>query len=115
MSARWGSFAVGLGLVLAPLAAGYGTVASILHDVAMGSLVCIASVAALERPNARFALAAPSLWLIFFAPASSERAAALAELLAGTLLLVLAAVPSARAARRTLERAPRTPRERARA
>jgi hypothetical protein len=100
MYARWGTFAVGLGLVFAPLVLGYRSVAPILHDVTMGSLVCIATLAALERPRARFALLAPALWLIGVAPSGSERAAALAELAAGALLLVLAAIPSARLAQR---------------
>ncbi len=107
MVARWASFAVGVALLLAPLVLGYGSVAPILHDVAMGSLVCIATLAALEWPRARFVLAGPGLWLIAVAPASSERAAAGADLVAGALLLVLSAIPSARLARRTLARVPR--------
>lgn len=91
---------MGIALMLAPLVLGYGSAAPILHDVAMGSLACIATLAALEWPRARFALAAPGLWLVAFAPAGREGAAAAADLVAGSLLLVLAAVPSAPFARR---------------
>jgi hypothetical protein len=106
MYARWGSFAVGVALLLAPLVLGYGSAAAILHDVAMGSLVCVATLAALEWPRARFTLVVPGVWLAAFAPASAERAAVAVDLSAGTLLLALAAIPSARLARRTLRRAP---------
>ncbi len=115
MYARWASFAVGVALLLAPLVLGYGSVAPILHDVAMGSLVCIATLAALEWPRARFVLAGPGLWLLAISPAASERAAATADLVAGALLLVLAAVPSARLARRPAERVPERDRASARA
>ncbi len=107
MYARWGSFAVGVGLLLAPLVLGYRSVAPILHDVAMGSLVCVATLAALEWPRARFTLAAPGLWLLAFAPPSSERAAILADLVAGILLLALAAIPSARRVRPAIPRVAR--------
>ncbi len=106
MYARWGSFAVGLGLLLAPLALGYRSVAAILHDVALGSLVCIATLAALERPLVRFALALPAAWLVASARTSSDRGASAAELVAGALLLVLAAIPSARLARPRLPARP---------
>ncbi len=96
MYARWGSFAIGIGLILAPVALGYGSVARILHDVAMGMLVCIATLAALEWPLARFVLAAPAAWLLLAARGSPDPAAAAAELTAGVLLLAFAAIPSAR-------------------
>jgi hypothetical protein len=97
MYARWASFAVGIGLMLAPVVLGYGSVARILHDVAMGVLVCIATLAALEWPLARFVLAAPAAWLLLAARGGApDRAAGAAELFAGVLLLALAAVPSAR-------------------
>ena len=96
MYARWGSFAIGVGLMLAPVVLGYGSVARILHDVAMGVLVCIATLAALEWPPARFVLAAPAIWLLLAGRGSPDRAAGLAELASGVALLALAAVPSAR-------------------
>ena len=105
MYARWGSFAVGVGLMLAPLVLGYASVARILHDVAMGVLVCIATLAALEWPLARFVLAAPAIWLLLAARASPDGGAALAELGSGVALLALAAIPSARFAP-GLERGP---------
>jgi hypothetical protein len=96
MYARWGSFAVGLGLILAPAVLGYGSIGPILHDVSMGLLVCIATLAALEWPHARFALAAPALWLVWTGSTTADRAAAYAEIAAGALLVALALVPSAR-------------------
>lgn len=97
---------MGLGLLLAPLVLGYDSVAPILHDVAMGALVCVATLAALEWPRARFALAAPGGWLVAFASTSPERLASVADLVAGAILLALAAVPSARLARPALPRVP---------
>jgi hypothetical protein len=97
MYARWASFGVGLALLLAPLALGYASVVPILHDVAIGSLVCIATLAAIEWPRARFASLAPGLWLVAVG-ASWEGPAATVELVAGVLLVVLAAIPHARRA-----------------
>jgi hypothetical protein len=94
MPARWGSFAIGLGLMLAPLVLGYERPGAVLHDVAMGLLVCIATLAALEWPRARFAMAGPALWLVAAGRGSNDGAAAAAELTAGGLLLALALVPS---------------------
>jgi hypothetical protein len=116
MYARWGSFAVGMALLLAPLVLGYRSAASILHDVAIGSLACIATLAALESPRARFVVALPAAWLVAFAPATPDPTAAAADLVAGVLLLVLAAIPSAPRVRRPLRRASGSdPRARARA
>lgn len=115
MVARWASFAVGLGLMLAPLVLGYQSVAPILHDVAMGGLACVATLAALEWPRARFTLLAPGIWLVAFATSAAEPAAAAADLLAGSLLLALAAVPSAPLARRLPRAAGGDRRARARA
>jgi hypothetical protein len=96
MPARWGSFAIGLGLIFAPLLLDYRTAGAVIHDVAVGLLVCVATLAALEWPRARFAMAAPALWLVAAGRASGDGAAAAAELTAGGLLLALALVPSAR-------------------
>ncbi|HET8541856.1 MAG TPA: hypothetical protein VFL83_18405 [Anaeromyxobacter sp.] len=96
MYARWSSFAIGIGLMLAPVALGYGSVARILHEVAMGVLVCVATLAALEWPLARFVLAAPAAWLLLAGRGASDPVASAVELAAGVLLLGLAAVPSAR-------------------
>ncbi len=96
MYARWTTFALGLWLMLAPLVLGYGAVAPILHDVAVGLLVCILTLAALEWPAARFALGAPAIWLVVASRLAGDRAAAATELTTGGLLLVLALVPSAR-------------------
>lgn len=102
MPARWLSFAVGLGLMLAPLVLGYRSAGAIVHDVALGLLVAVGALAALEWPRARFLLAAPALWLIRVGRGSTDDAAAAAEIAAGALVLVLALVPSGR-------RVPRTP------
>jgi hypothetical protein len=100
MPARWGSFAIGLGLMLAPLVLGYRTPGAVVHDVALGLLVCIATLAALEWPRVRFALAAPAVWLLASGRTSPDAAAGGAELSAGGLLLALALVPSVRRAPR---------------
>ncbi len=102
MPARWGSFAVGMGLIVAPLVLGYAAASAILHDVAVGMLVCVASLAALEWPRARFAMALPAIWLVAAGRASGDGRAAAAELSAGALLLALALVPSARRVPRAL-------------
>jgi hypothetical protein len=95
MAARWGSFGVGLALMLAPLVLGYASAGAVVHDVAMGLLVCVATLAALEWPRARWAMALPALWLVAAGRTTSDGAAAAAEIGAGTLLLALALVPSA--------------------
>lgn len=96
MAARWATFGVGLWLMLAPLVLGYGAIAPILHGVAVGLLVCILTLAALDWPRARFALAAPALWLAATAHLSPDRAAAAVEMVSGFLLGGLSLVPSAR-------------------
>ena len=96
MPARWGSFAVGVALMLAPLVLGYASAGAILHDVAAGMLVAIGALAALEWPRARFAMAVPALWLVQTGRGSRDGRAAAAELAAGALLLALALVPSDR-------------------
>jgi hypothetical protein len=107
MVARWCSFGVGIGLMLAPLVVGYGSVAPILRDVAVGTLVCVVTLAALEWPRARLALAAPAAWLLLAGRTSPETGAAVVNVVAGALLLVLAAFPSARHARTALPPAAR--------
>ena len=96
MPARWGSFAIGLGLVLAPLVLGYRSAGAILHDVATGLLVSIGALAALEWPRARFAMTAPALWLLEVGRGSADPRAGTAEITAGALLIALALVPSGR-------------------
>lgn len=116
MPARWGSFAIGLGLMLAPLLLGYGSAGAVVHDVAVGLLVCVATLAALEWPRARFAMAAPALWLLAAGRSAADGAAAAAEVTAGGVLLALALVPSARRVpRRSPPLAPREDRAGARA
>lgn len=100
MPARWGSFATGMALMFAPLLLGYGSAGAVVHDVAMGLLVCIATLAALEWPRARFATAGPALWLLAAGRTSGDGAAAAAEIGAGSVLLALALVPSPRRAPR---------------
>ncbi len=95
MYARWGSFAVGLGLMLAPVALGYRSPGVILHDVALGLFACVATLAALEWPPARVVLALPAAWLVYAARGRDETAAAVVAATAGALLLVLCAIPSA--------------------
>lgn len=86
---------MGLGLMLAPLAAGYRAAGLVLHDVAMGLFVCVATLGALEWPPARFVVALPAAWLVLAARGRDETLAAVAAGTAGALLLVLCAIPSA--------------------
>jgi hypothetical protein len=109
MPARWGSFAIGMGLVLAPLVLDYPSAGAVLHDVAVGMLVCIATLAALEWPRARFALAAPAVWLVASGRTSADGVAAATEVTAGGLLLALALVPSSRRVPREAPPLPRPP------
>ncbi|HTP26366.1 MAG TPA: hypothetical protein VMK12_12005 [Anaeromyxobacteraceae bacterium] len=100
MRARWTSFGVGLWLILAPLVLGYPVVSAVLHDVALGLLVCVGTLAALEWPTARFALTVPGLWLIT-APDAVGWGSHLVlanELASGLAVLVLALIPSAKLA-----------------
>ncbi len=96
MLARWTTFSLGLGLVLSPLVLGYAEVGAILRDVALGLLVCIGTLAALEWPAARFALAVPALFLVWSGRSSTDPAAAVVEVSAGGALVVLALFPSGR-------------------
>jgi hypothetical protein len=105
MLARWSSFGVGLWLILAPLILGYPTVLAVLHDVALGILVCVGTLAALEWPHARFALALPAAWLVRAPGAIHWPSGTVAanELACGIAVLALSVVPSSRLA---LSRAP---------
>jgi hypothetical protein len=96
MYARWASFGVGMWLLLAPLVLGYGSVAAILQGVAVGMLVCIATLAALEWPRARFGLAGLALWIALDARSAADTEAAAASLASGAVLFALSLVPSAR-------------------
>ncbi len=96
MYARWSTFAIGLGLVLAPLLIGYQDIGPVLHDVAFGLLVCILTLAALENPSLRFLIPIPAAWLVWTGRLSSDPGAGLVELAAGALLVVAALVPRAR-------------------
>ncbi len=100
MRARWVTFGLGLWLILAPLVLGYPTVLAVLHEVALGMLVCVGTLAALEWPLARFALALPGAWLLHApdALAWGSRTVAANELACGVAVLLLAIVPSARLA-----------------
>ncbi len=100
MYARWGSFGVGLALLLAPLALGYASLGPILHDVAIGLLVCVATLGALDWPPLRFALALPALWLLWAGRTAGEPSVAIVEIAAGALLLLLVPIPSTRRAAR---------------
>ena len=95
MYARWASFEIGMWLLLAPLVLGYAEFGAVLHDVALGLLVCIATLAALEWPPFRFAMALPAAWLLFAGRAAGG-AAGVTEIACGVALLVLVAIPSGR-------------------
>jgi hypothetical protein len=96
MIARWASFGVGMWLLLAPLLAGYRSVAAILQGVAVGTLVCVATLAALDWPRARFGLAGLALWIALDGRTAADSAAAAVSVASGTVLFVLSLVPSAR-------------------
>jgi hypothetical protein len=96
MYARWSTFAIGMGLALAPLLVGYQEVGPVLHDVAIGLLVCILTLAALETPALRFLIPLPAAWLVWTGRLSGDPGAGLAEVAAGALLVVAALVPRAR-------------------
>jgi hypothetical protein len=93
---RWASFATGLWLILAPLLLAYASVAAVLHEVAVGLLVCVATLAALEWPLARFALLGPAAWLlaapeVLMWSGTTVRAN---EIASGLVLVALTLVPS---------------------
>lgn len=113
MYARWGTFAVGLGLVLAPLLLGYQEVGPILHDVTMGVLACVLTLAALDLPALRFLNLLPAAWLVWTGHGAADPAAARAEWVGGLLLLAAAMVPRARAVPRLAAGASAAERQRA--
>jgi len=100
MRARWTTFALGLWLILAPLVLGYPTVTSVLHDIALGLLVCVGTLAALEWPIARFGIIVPALWLVIAAQLldPGSRVVTANEVVSGAAVLLLALVPSGRVA-----------------
>jgi hypothetical protein len=100
MRARWISFAAGTWLILAPLVLGYPSVAAVLHEVALGLLVCVGTLAALEWPRARFLNLVPGAWLLVAARLvwwSSPRVT-VNEIACGVLVIGLALVPSGKVA-----------------
>jgi hypothetical protein len=97
---RWASFATGLWLILAPLVLGYASVAAVLHEVALGLLVCVATLAALEWPPARFALFGPAVWLLVAPEIMNWSSAAVREneIASGLVVLALTLVRSGKLA-----------------
>lgn len=100
MRARWASFGVGVWLIFAPLVLGYPTALAVLHEVALGLLVCVATLAALEWPAARIALAAAAGWLLLASDAIDWGSSLVAanELASGIAVLALALVPGGKLA-----------------
>jgi len=96
MGARWSPFAVGLGLLVAPLAAGYASAAAIVRDVAVATLVCVAALAALQWPRLRAVHALAALWLVLSARRTTDVRAAPVELAAAALLVVALLLPRRR-------------------
>lgn len=96
---RWVSFGLGMWLILAPLFFGYDQVAAILHDVALGLIVCVVALAAIERPVIRFLVAAPGIWLLCAQQLLQfGRAASRTEIAVGILLMIIAPLPAGRMA-----------------
>jgi hypothetical protein len=95
MYGRWGTFAIGIGLILAPVVIGYPEVTSILHDVAMGLLACVLSLAALETPALRYLSFLPAGWLIWTGHRAAHAGVSRVELLAGALLVAASLLPRA--------------------
>jgi hypothetical protein len=96
MAARWGTFAIGLGLLLAPLALGYGSAAAIVRDVAAGTLVCVAALAALQWPRTRAVNALAALFLLRSARRALDHRTVAVELAAAALLVAVALLPRTR-------------------
>jgi hypothetical protein len=98
MGARWGTFAIGLGLLLAPATVGYAAAAPILRDIAIGTLVCVTTLTALQWPRVRFVNTLAALWLLSLGRGASDGRTAAVEIAAGALLLAFALVPRRRRA-----------------
>lgn len=96
MYVRWGTFAIGMGLILAPLLAGYQDAGAILHDIALGVFVCVLALAALETPSIRFLLLVPAAWLAWTGARAGDPVVSRAEILAGALLAVATLLPRIR-------------------
>lgn len=96
MYARWSTFAIGMGLVLGPMVVGYQQVGPVLQDVAIGCVVCILTLAALENPSLRFLNALPAAWLVWTGSLAADAVAQLAEVVCGALLVIAVLVPRAR-------------------
>lgn len=88
--------------MFAPLVLGHATAAAVLHDVALGLLVSVASLAALEWPAARYSLLAPATWLLTAPRAMSwqQPAVEVNQVALGVAVAILAVVPSGRLLRR---------------
>lgn len=102
MVARWTCFAAGFWLVLAPLLLGHPSVGLVIHDVALGTLSCALSLAAIRWPPARLGVLLPASWLLV-APtflAQVPGTAAVSQRIAGALLLLSALAPTPRPASR---------------
>ena len=96
MGSRWATFVIGLGLLLAPLAAGYASAAAILRDVSTATLVCVTALASMQWPRVRLLNVLTALWLFHSARRTADARAASVELAAGALLLAAALLPHRR-------------------
>jgi hypothetical protein len=102
MVARWTCFAAGLWLVLAPLLLGHPTPGLVLHDVALGNLICALALISFRWAPGRRAIALPAAWLLA-APGAMGWGSALAgasQRAAGAILLLAALAPPPRRASR---------------
>ena len=97
MGVRWAMFAVGLGLLLAPLFAGYASAGAIVRDVSAGTLACVTALAAVQWPRVRALNVLAALWLVHAARRNADGRAASVELAAGALLLAAALLARRRA------------------
>jgi hypothetical protein len=105
MGVRWGTFVIGLGLLLAPLFLGYASAASILRDVSFGTLVCVTTLAALQWPRVRLVNALAAIWLFSLGRSAGDGRTSAVEITAGALLLALSLMPRRRTGALTQPRA----------